>query len=68
MVLTGTPGGVALSAPRWLVRLGGILGLDRFKKLGSLNSEDSMAKFLKDGDKVLVKGEGLGSVTVKTIE
>ena len=68
MVLTGTPGGVALSAPRWLVRLGGILGLDRFKKLGTLTSEESMAKFLKNGDKVEVKGEGLGSVSVGIVE
>ncbi len=68
MVLTGTPGGVAMSAPRWLVRLAGIIGLDRFKKLGSLTSEESVAKFLKNGDKVLVKGEGLGSVEVGIVE
>ncbi len=68
MVLTGTPGGVAMSAPRWLVRLAGIIGLDRFKKLGSLTSEESIAKFLKNGDKVLVKGEGLGSVEVKIMD
>ena len=68
MVLTGTPGGVALSAPRWLVRLGSIIGLDRFQKLSSLTSEDSIAKFLKAGDKVMVKGEGLGSVEVEIVE
>ncbi len=68
MVLTGTPGGVALSAPRWLVRLGGIVGLDRFQKLGSVSSEENMVKFLKNGDKVLVKGEGLGSVVVEILD
>ena len=67
MVLTGTPGGVAMSAPRWLVRLAGIIGLDRFKKLSSLTSEESIAKFLKNGNKVLVKGEGLGSVEVEIV-
>jgi len=66
-VLTGTPGGVAMSAPRWLVRLAGIIGLDRFKKLSSLTSEESIAKFLKNGNKVLVKGEGLGSVEVEIV-
>jgi len=34
-VLTGTPGGVALSTPRWLVRLGNLIGLSRFKKLAA---------------------------------
>ncbi len=68
MVLTGTPGGVAMSAPRWLVRIAGIIGLDRFKKLGSVTSEESIAKFLKNGDNVLVKGEGLGSVKVGIVE
>ena len=68
MVLTGTPGGVAMSAPRWLVRLAGIIGLDRFKKLGSLTSEESIAKFLKNGDTVLVKGKRLGSVEVEIVE
>lgn len=68
MVLTGTPGGVAMSAPRWLMRLAGIVGLDRFQKLGSVSSEDSMAKFLKNGDEVLVKGGGLGSVEIEVVE
>jgi len=67
-VLTGTPGGVALSAPRWLVRLGGMIGLDRFQKLSSVSSEDNRTKFLKSGDKVMVKGAGLGSVEIEVVE
>ena len=69
MVLTGTPGGVIMSTPRWLVRLAGIIGMDRFKKLAKVTSDEKgVAKFLKAGDKVLVKGEGLGSVEVEIVE
>ncbi|MEM6805357.1 MAG: fumarylacetoacetate hydrolase family protein, partial [Bacteroidota bacterium] len=59
-VLTGTPGGVILSTPRWLMRLANMIGLDRFAKLGSKTREDEVAKFLKAGDVVISKGEGLG--------
>jgi len=69
MVLTGTPGGVIMSTPRWLVRLAGIIGMDRFDKLAKVTSDEKdIAKFLKAGDKVLVKGEGLGSVEVDIVE
>jgi len=69
MVLTGTPGGVIMSTPRWLVRLAGIIGMDRLKKLTKVTSDEKgVAKFLKAGDKVLVKGEGLGSVEVRIAE
>ncbi len=69
MVLTGTPGGVMMSAPRWLVRLAGIVGMGRFDKLANLTSNEvDVAKFLKAGDKVMVKGEGLGSVEVEIVE
>lgn len=65
MVLTGTPGGVVMSTPRWIVRLAGMIGMDRFDKLTKVTSDKKdVAKFLKAGDKVLVKGEGLGSVEV----
>ncbi|MCP3929787.1 MAG: hypothetical protein GY705_11875 [Bacteroidetes bacterium] len=65
-VLTGTPGGVVISAPRWLVRLASIIGIGRFKKLDKITSDkEGVAKFLNAGDKVLVKGEGLGSVEVE---
>ncbi|MEM6320857.1 MAG: fumarylacetoacetate hydrolase family protein [Bacteroidota bacterium] len=64
-VLTGTPGGVVMSVPRWLVRLAGMVGIGRFQKLTkTIADEKAERKFLKSGDKVLVKGEGLGSVEV----
>lgn len=66
MVLTGTPGGVIMSTPRWLVRLAGIAGFDRFKKLATITADEKkIAKFLKAGDKVLVQGKGLGNVEVE---
>ena len=69
MVLTGTPGGVIMSTPRWVVRLAGMIGMDRFKKLSKVISDEEKAKkFLKAGDKVLVKGEGLGSVELEIVE
>lgn len=68
MVLTGTPGGVIMSAPRWLVRLAGIVGMDRFDKLDNLTGEDDVTRFLQAGDKVLVTGEGLGSVEVEIVD
>lgn len=69
MVLTGTPGGVVMSAPRWLVRLAGIVGMDRFKKLAKVTADEKdINKFLQAGDKVLVKGEGLGSVEIGIVE
>ena len=69
LVLTGTPGGVVMSAPRWLVRLAGIVGMDRFDKLANITSDEAdIAKFLQAGDKVLVRGEGLGSVEVEIVD
>ena len=64
MVLTGTPGGVALKAPRWLMRAGDLVGMSRFKKL-SIKLDSDLSTFLKPGDQVVVSGEGLGSVTVR---
>lgn len=68
LVLTGTPGGVAMSAPRWLVRLAGIVGMGRFEKLANVTKEEDIARFLKNGDKVVVKGAGLGSVEIEVVE
>jgi 2-keto-4-pentenoate hydratase/2-oxohepta-3-ene-1,7-dioic acid hydratase in catechol pathway len=62
-VLTGTPGGVALSTPRWLVRLGNLVGLSRFKKLAAKLDGDT-SRFLKPGDRVVTRGEGLGKVSI----
>ncbi|MEO0323152.1 MAG: fumarylacetoacetate hydrolase family protein [Myxococcota bacterium] len=62
VVLTGTPGGVAISTPRWKVRLAQLLELDRFTKLRlKLRERDA---FLRPGDVVTVSGEGLGAVEV----
>mgnify|MGYP003670482787 CR=1 FL=1 len=66
-VLTGTPGGVIMSTPRWLVRLANMVGMNRFKKLNHKTREDDIAKFLKRGDTVVIDGEGLGSVTVEFV-
>ena len=66
-ILTGTPGGVVFSAPRWLVRLAGMIGMDRFQKLEHSTSEEDVKKFLKAGDVVTTIGEGLGEVTVEII-
>jgi len=62
-VLTGTPGGVALTIPRWLVRLGNLIGLSRFKKLATKLDGDT-SRFLKPGARVVTQGEGLGKVSI----
>lgn len=66
MVLTGTPGGVAVATPRALVRLSNLLGFDRYKKL-SLKLRGDLSCFLKAGDLVEVRGEGLGVISNKII-
>lgn len=63
IVLTGTPGGVAMTTPRWLARLGNLLGLSRFRKLSTKLDGDT-SRFLRAGDKVTVRGQGLGKVSV----
>lgn len=61
MVLTGTPGGVAIATPRALVRLSNLLGFDRYKKL-SIKQGGDLSAFLNAGDVVEVKGGSLGNV------
>jgi 2-keto-4-pentenoate hydratase/2-oxohepta-3-ene-1,7-dioic acid hydratase in catechol pathway len=68
LVLTGTPGGVIMSAPRWMMRAAAIVGLDRFAKLKTKIADDEVAKFLHAGDQVVVRGDGLGSVSVTISE
>jgi 2-keto-4-pentenoate hydratase/2-oxohepta-3-ene-1,7-dioic acid hydratase in catechol pathway len=63
IVLTGTPGGVAMSTPRWLVRLSNLVGLSRFRKLATKLDGDR-SRFLGAGDEVTVRGQGLGKVSV----
>lgn len=66
IVLTGTPGGVAMSTPRWLVRLSNLLGLSRFRKLSTkLNGDTS--RFLHVDDTVVVRGQGLGEVSITIV-
>lgn len=63
IVLTGTPGGVAMRTPRWLVRLSNLAGLSRFRKLATKLGGDT-SRFLQVGDEVTVRGQGLGKVSV----
>ena len=67
MIITGTPGGVAMTAPRFLSRLLELLNVDRFTKLKLVLKKDN-SKFLKGGDEVLVKGLGLAEIKSKIIE
>ncbi len=63
IVLTGTPGGVAMRTPRWLVRLSSLVRLNRFAKLATKLDGDT-TRFLGVGDEVTVRGQGLGKVRV----
>lgn len=63
MVLTGTPGGVALKNPRWQVRLANMAGMDRFRKL-AVKLDGDTSTFLKPGDVVEVSAGPLGAVSV----
>jgi 2-keto-4-pentenoate hydratase/2-oxohepta-3-ene-1,7-dioic acid hydratase in catechol pathway len=63
IVLTGTPGGVAMKTPRWLARFSNLVALSRFKKLAAKLGGDT-SRFLKPGDHVVVRGEGLGEVSI----
>ncbi len=63
IVLSGTPGGVAMTTPRWLVRLGNLVGLDRFRKLSTKLGGDR-SRFLAAGDIVTARGQGLGEVRI----
>lgn len=67
IVLTGTPGGVAMNIPRWLARLSSLIGLSRFKKLAAKLGGDT-SRFLSPGDRVVTRGEGLGEVGIVITE
>ena len=64
LVLMGTPGGVALSTPRWMARMSALIGMDRFAKLNAILGRDRGA-FLKANDIVIVRGAGLGAVETR---
>lgn len=66
IVLTGTPGGVAMVTPRWLVRTSNLLRLSRFRKLAAKLDGDT-ERFLKAGDRVTVRGQGIGRVNVTIV-
>ena len=67
LVLTGTPGGVAIATPRALVRLSNLIGMSRYGKLSKKLGGD-LSKFLQKGDKVEIRGEGFESVQVEIVE
>jgi hypothetical protein len=56
-----------MNVPRWKSRLASIVGLDRFAKLSIYQKKASADKFLKAGDKVLIKAEWLDSVAVTIV-
>ncbi|WP_144394108.1 fumarylacetoacetate hydrolase family protein [Pleionea sediminis] len=62
VILTGTPGGVILTVPRWKARLAQMLSLNRFTKLSAV--QDTANQFLQEGDSVTVSAEWLGEITV----
>lgn len=64
ILIMGTPGGIALSTPRFKARLAALLRFDRFTKLQFILKGDQR-QFLKAGDTVTVSGEWLGEVTTR---
>lgn len=66
VLLTGTPAGVAIQTPRWMVRAAKLLGVGRFQKL-AMKLKSNRSKFLKVGDTVTVSGQQLGAVKVKIV-
>jgi 2-keto-4-pentenoate hydratase/2-oxohepta-3-ene-1,7-dioic acid hydratase in catechol pathway len=68
IVLTGTPGGVIFNIPRWKSRLATILELDRFQKLEINLKENSVKKFLKAGNEVIISAEFLGTVSATIVK
>jgi len=66
VVLTGTPGGVAMQVPAWKAWLANVLDLDRFTKLlFAILSGGRDRRFLKPGDEVVVSADILDSVKTK---
>ena len=63
LILTGTPGGVALKIPLWKKRFGNLIGFDRIKKLDSIiNLSKNELNFLKINDVVSVESDVFGKV------
>jgi 2-keto-4-pentenoate hydratase/2-oxohepta-3-ene-1,7-dioic acid hydratase in catechol pathway len=69
VVLTGTPGGVAMQVPQWKAKLGNLFGVSRFIKLASvIRANKNNENFLKPGDEVIISGGILGEVKTQIIE
>ena len=69
IVLTGTPGGVAIQIPAWKAKLGQCLGLNRFIKLSSLiRSNIDNPRFIKPGDEVTISGGILGEIQTRFVD
>ena len=69
VVLTGTPGGVAMRVPAWKIRMADLFGLDRFKRLSALiDAARKDTKYLKAGDEVVISATVLGEVKTKIAE
>ena len=64
VILTGTPGGVTLSTPRWKARMADLLGFNRFQKLKTVQASAMAKRFMKIGDEITVSAEWLGGVSV----
>jgi len=68
-IITGSPAGVALSAPRWKKRIGKLLMMDRFAKLSAVSSaNDDEGRFLQPGDVVIVHAQPFGSIETMIVE
>ena len=69
IVLTGTPGGVAMQVPAWKVWLADILNMDRFARLrSSIVSSKKNKRFLKSGEVVKVSGGILGEIETQIVQ
>lgn len=62
LVLMGTPGGVAFQTPRWLARLGTLVGMDRFAKLKAVLRRDR-SRFLEVGDTMRIQAREFATVS-----
>lgn len=68
-IITGSPAGVALSAPRWKKRLGKLLMMDRFDKVSAVASaSEGEGRFLRPGDVVVVHAQPFGSIETVIVE
>jgi 2-keto-4-pentenoate hydratase/2-oxohepta-3-ene-1,7-dioic acid hydratase in catechol pathway len=69
VVLTGTPGGVAMQVSAWKAWLANVLDLTRITRLiFSIISGDRSERFLKSGDVVEVSGGILGNIRTQIKE